>query len=298
MGYLYGASDLQEPATFWTGDLYKKVGGVDPNYKFAFDMELFFRFVTSGARFRHINKFLASFRIHPTSKSSNEFDLCSSEVQRLREKYLPFPFDSLRARAVRSVARARRTLWYTQQGDLMWLLGRIPDRLRSRTSGVIVGPSPIHLIPAMKPKVFHVGWQRDMPEVYRSLDFVVLTSLWEGLPCVFSEAMAGELPIAATNVDGAREAIVHEDNGFLHEPHDLEGMAESLLRLIENRQLRESMGKRGKSRVMEVEYLESHNIYTAGRYGQWDYYSMEDSIRSGKTIAERIDAGVQTALHV
>ena len=63
--------------------------------------------------------------------------------------------------------------------------------------------------------------RRDMPEVYRNLDIVVLTSLWEGLPCVFSEAMAGNLPIVATNVDGAREAIVDGENGFLHEPHDI-----------------------------------------------------------------------------
>jgi glycosyltransferase involved in cell wall biosynthesis len=140
MGYLYGASDLQEPATFWTADLYRKAGGINPDYKFAFDMELFFRFVTNGGRFKHINRFLASFRIHPASKSSNEFDLCATEVNRLREAHLPFPFRSLRATAVRSMARARRTLWYFQQGDLLWLIGRIPDRLRSRNSGVIVGP--------------------------------------------------------------------------------------------------------------------------------------------------------------
>jgi glycosyltransferase involved in cell wall biosynthesis len=140
MGYLFGGADLQEPATFWTADIYRKAGGVDPAYKFAFDMELFFRFVTSGGRFKHINRFLASFRIHPTSKSSNEFDLCSSEVKRLREKHLPFPFNSPRGTAIRSMERLRRTLRYFQQGDLMWLLGRIPDRLRSRTSGVIVGP--------------------------------------------------------------------------------------------------------------------------------------------------------------
>ena len=37
-----------------------------------------------------------------------------------------------------------------------------------------------------------------------------------------------------------------------------------------------------------IEYLESRDIHTAGRYGQWDYYSMEDSIRSGKAIAEKV----------
>ena len=100
-----------------------------------------------------------------------------------------------------------------------------------------------------------VGWQseKEMPEVYRNLDVVVLTSLWEGLPCVFSEAMACELPIVATNVDGAREAIVDGDNGYLHQPHDVQAIAESVLRLITNPELRRRMGERGKSRVMEFD---------------------------------------------
>jgi glycosyltransferase involved in cell wall biosynthesis len=98
-----------------------------------------------------------------------------------------------------------------------------------------------------------LGWQSDMPEVYRNLDIVVLTSLWEGLPCVFAEAMAGELPIVATNVDGAREAIVHGTTGFLHEAHDVEGMSQSVLKLLENPELRKTMGKNGKSRVMEFD---------------------------------------------
>ena len=98
-----------------------------------------------------------------------------------------------------------------------------------------------------------LGWQTDMPEVYRNLDIVVLTSLWEGLPCVFSEAMAGNLPVVATNVDGAREAIVDGDNGFLHEPHDIEGMAASVLKLLRDADLRKTMGTRGKARVMEFD---------------------------------------------
>ena len=100
-----------------------------------------------------------------------------------------------------------------------------------------------------------LGWQndRDMPEVYRNLDIVVLTSLWEGLPCVFSEAMACDLPIVATNVDGAREAIIDGDNGYLHEAHDVEGMARSVLKLAADPELRRTMGGRGKSRVMEFD---------------------------------------------
>ncbi len=37
-----------------------------------------------------------------------------------------------------------------------------------------------------------------------------------------------------------------------------------------------------------IQYLETNRIFTAGRYGQWDYYSMEDSILSGKKAAELV----------
>jgi protoporphyrinogen oxidase len=43
-----------------------------------------------------------------------------------------------------------------------------------------------------------------------------------------------------------------------------------------------------------IDYLEAHDIFTAGRYGCWDYYSMEDSILSGKLAAEKIQAQLGT----
>ncbi len=39
-----------------------------------------------------------------------------------------------------------------------------------------------------------------------------------------------------------------------------------------------------------TDYLESRGIYTAGRYGRWDYHSMEDSILSGKSAADKVAA--------
>jgi protoporphyrinogen oxidase len=41
-----------------------------------------------------------------------------------------------------------------------------------------------------------------------------------------------------------------------------------------------------------IDYLASRSIYTAGRYGRWDYFSMEDSILSGKAAAEQVLAAV------
>jgi len=41
-----------------------------------------------------------------------------------------------------------------------------------------------------------------------------------------------------------------------------------------------------------IDYLETRDIYAAGRYGQWDYYSMEDSILSGKKAADAVAARI------
>jgi glycosyltransferase involved in cell wall biosynthesis len=140
LGYLYGGFDLQQPATFWTREIYQKVDGIDSTFSFAFDTELFTRFVKAGGRFHHVNTFLAGFRIHPESKSTTQLERCQSELDRLRKKHLFFPFRSFQASCIRNYARIRRTLCYFLQGDLLWLLKRVPDRIKSRSSDQIVGP--------------------------------------------------------------------------------------------------------------------------------------------------------------
>jgi protoporphyrinogen oxidase len=45
-----------------------------------------------------------------------------------------------------------------------------------------------------------------------------------------------------------------------------------------------------------IDYLASRDVYTAGRYGRWDYFSMEDSILSGKAAAEQTIAATADAV--
>jgi len=98
-------------------------------------------------------------------------------------------------------------------------------------------------------KVILTGWRRDVPEIMQIIDVLVLTSLWEGLPIVFAEAMAAGKPVVATAVDGAKEAIIEGVNGFLVEPHNIEKFTDRVVRLIRDRDLAKRMGSEGRKMV-------------------------------------------------
>ena len=38
------------------------------------------------------------------------------------------------------------------------------------------------------------------------------------------------------------------------------------------------------------EFLHRHNIYNAGRYGQWEYLWMDEAILSGKKVAKTVES--------
>jgi glycosyltransferase involved in cell wall biosynthesis len=79
-----------------------------------------------------------------------------------------------------------------------------------------------------------LGWRNDIPEILNAIDVLVLTSLWEGLPRVFPQAMAAGVPVVATRVDGAPEAIEDGVNGFLLNPGDVAGLACKTISLIKS----------------------------------------------------------------
>ena len=86
-----------------------------------------------------------------------------------------------------------------------------------------------------------LGWRRDMPEIMKTIDVLVLTSLWEGLPRVFPEALAAGTPVVATRVDGADEIIEEGINGFLRPPGDIQGLADRVIWWLEDVRRREKI---------------------------------------------------------
>lgn len=93
------------------------------------------------------------------------------------------------------------------------------------------------------------GWRRDVPELMREFDILLHTSHWEGLPRVFPEAMATGLPIVATNVDGAPEAVTEGVTGHLLAPGDVDGLTRRTLELVHDPERRARMGAEASRRT-------------------------------------------------
>lgn len=97
------------------------------------------------------------------------------------------------------------------------------------------------------------GNTHDVDDVYAKSDIFCLLSKKEGFPLVVMEAMEAGIPvIGCENCAGVNEIVQNQDTGFLVK-RSTPAIAEALRKLMDNPQLRETMGKRGKHYV-ETEY--------------------------------------------
>jgi len=94
------------------------------------------------------------------------------------------------------------------------------------------------------------GHQKNMPAIMNKIDIVCLPTYREGLPKALLEAASSGLPIVTTDVPGCREVVENKINGFLVPPKDSFALIEPLKQLIDNKNLRLSMGKLGRERVI------------------------------------------------
>ena len=88
-----------------------------------------------------------------------------------------------------------------------------------------------------------------IPEMLGVMDCLVHTSLREGLPRVIPQAQAAGRPVISYEIDGAPEAIDHNESGLLVEPEAVDELAAQMLRLIEDEQLRKKIIEQGRSWV-------------------------------------------------
>jgi len=118
---------------------------------------------------------------------------------------------------------------------------------------VMIGDGPEK--PAAEQQARELGVERDvlflgnqdcMEELLPLADVFLLPSSSESFGLVALEAMSAEVPVVASNIGGLPEVVEHGVTGFLHDPEDVRGSVDSVLRLLRNEKLRREMGRRAR----------------------------------------------------
>ena len=145
-----------------------------------------------------------------------------------------------------------------EQKGLTHLLDSVAELKKRHSKFVVLIAGEGHLRAELEKKsellgltrnVHFLGWVKDAASsLIPAIDIFVQSSLWEGMSMVVLEAMAQGKPVVATTVGENPYVIDNGTTGFLTEPADVSGMADSLGRLLSDQELRGRFGKAGKEK--------------------------------------------------
>lgn len=99
--------------------------------------------------------------------------------------------------------------------------------------------------------VIFTGFRKDTPDILHAMDIFVFPSHSEAFGIALIEAMAMERASVASRTDGILDIAIDGETSLLFEKGNAVDLKEKLETLIENRDLREKMGKAARERTIE-----------------------------------------------
>ncbi|MEM4141339.1 MAG: glycosyltransferase family 4 protein [Nitrososphaeria archaeon] len=90
------------------------------------------------------------------------------------------------------------------------------------------------------------------PILYQVVDIAVSSSLREQFPSYILEVMAAGKPIVATDVGGVREQVFNGYNGYIVPPKNYKVLADKIMNLIEDNNLREEMKLKSRKLIEKI----------------------------------------------
>lgn len=97
-----------------------------------------------------------------------------------------------------------------------------------------------------------LGQRSDIGELLCAADVFLLTSLSEGIPVTFIEAMCCGLPVVSTDVGGVAEVVVHGETGWLAPAGDDRRLSAGILELCQDEVRRQQHGQSGRDRAVRL----------------------------------------------
>lgn len=93
-----------------------------------------------------------------------------------------------------------------------------------------------------------------LPTFYNSFSVAVSPSVLnsESFGVVAVEAMSCECPVITSDADGFTEVVEHGETGLIVPKQDINATAEAIQKFVDNPNLRQIMGKKGRERVLKL----------------------------------------------
>ena len=101
-----------------------------------------------------------------------------------------------------------------------------------------------------------LGGRTDIYRIIKASDVMLLTSKIESMPNVLLEAQYLKVPIVATNVGGVPETVEDGKSAILHPVGDIGGMAESIVRILRDKDYRQQMGLEGYKMMKDIFFMD------------------------------------------
>jgi glycosyltransferase involved in cell wall biosynthesis len=151
--------------------------------------------------------------------------------------------------------------------DLISAFVELPLPVRSRCRLTIAGDGEVEQARSLiadlgcAGSVTVLGWVggERVDQLLSQADVLFLPSKAEGMSQALLEGMAWELAVVTTAVGGAQEFLRNDHNCILVAPNDPHGISSAMVRLVENAELRRSLGKEARTTVRRFgidEYVE------------------------------------------
>ena len=119
--------------------------------------------------------------------------------------------------------------------------------------------------------IFLLGQRIDTDIIIKACNVVLLTSEREGAPNVLLEAQFLRVPVVATNVGGILETVESGKSGLLHSLGDIEGMADSIVRVLRDKAFAAKLGEEGHKFVtgrFNMEHMVNETLDTYYNNGE------------------------------
>jgi len=126
----------------------------------------------------------------------------------------------------------------------------------------------------MEDEIKFLPFRKDVKDILHSTDIFVLPSLWEVVPLALLEAMAMKKACIASNINGTNEALKDNENGLMFETGNFADLSKKIIKLINDKWLREELGEAARASV-----IKQFNLKRLVKENEEVYLSMTDMFK-------------------